>query len=434
MTRRALSPFRSARPAGRPVRHRWAALLGASALGLSLVACGADGGAQPDGGSASSAASTPVEVRTPEQGDGAGASPQEAPPVPETIEGTDLATDLEVPWGIEVFDDGALLVSERDSGRILRVGTDGEVVELGTVDAVPSSEGGMLGVTLSPDASQVYAYYSTDSANRLVRFPLEGELPGDGSAGGLSLGAEEVLVDDIPMAGIHNGGQVRFGPDDMLYVATGDATNKPDAQDPQSLAGKILRLTPEGEPAEGNPWDNEVYSIGHRNVQGLAWDGQGRMWASEFGDSTWDELNMIEAGNNYGWPEVEGVSDEQGNGQYIDPAYTWQPSEASPSGLTHWRGSLWMASLRGNTLWQIPLAAEPSAGPSPAPSAEGSPAADPAAPGSPRIEEPIPHWKGEYGRLRAVAGTDDGPLYVGTSNLDGRGEPADGDDRLLRVE
>ncbi len=313
------------------------------------------------------------------------------------VQARDVVTDLAVPWGIDFFADGAVLVSERDTGRVLRV-DGGQVEELGTIAAVPSSEGGLLGVALSPDEAYVYAYYSTRSANQLVRLPF------DGSA----LGAEEVLLTGVPMAGIHNGGQVRFGPDGNLYVSTGDASQAADAQDPQSLAGKILRLTPEGQPVDGNAWGNEVYSIGHRNVQGLAWDAQGRLWASEFGANSWDELNLVESGNNYGWPQVEGTGSAEG---MTNPARTWRPADASPSGLAYWRGSLWMASLRGNTLWQIPIGADGSTG------------------------EPVARWQREYGRLRAVGTSGDtGPLLVGTSNKDGRGEVRVGDDRLLQVE
>ncbi|SDB89817.1 Glucose/arabinose dehydrogenase, beta-propeller fold [Raineyella antarctica] len=323
------------------------------------------------------------------------------------VRATDLATELDVPWGIDFFSNGDALVSERDTGRILRVpvrGTGGPVAggpgvrELGRVAAVPSAEGGLLGVALSPDERYVYAYYSSDQANQLVRFAFDGK----------SLGREEALLTGVPKAGIHNGGQVRFGPDGYLYVSTGDAANGPAAQDPTSLAGKILRLTPEGKPAPGNAWGNEVYTIGHRNVQGLAWDDKGRMWASELGQNTWDELNLITSGSNYGWPEVEGMGTRKG---ITDPMRTWNPGDASPSGLAWWRGSLWMGSLRGTTLWQVPI------------DAAGT------------TEAPVAHFKGEYGRLRAVGASGDAaPLVVGTSNRDGRGSPQPGDDRLLLVD
>lgn len=373
---------------------RSGALVCSALLFAALAACGGPE-AGPEPTDTATAASPATEAPTSATPSGEANGPAAVAPDAE-LSPTDLVTDLEVPWGIDVFEDGSVLVSERDSGRVLRI-RDGQVQELGTIDAVPSSEGGLLGVELAPDESSVYAYYSTSSSNRLVRFPFDG-----------TLGAEEVLLTDIPMAGIHNGGQIRFGPDGMLYVGTGDASRRGDAQDPESLAGKILRLTPEGDPAPGNAWGNEVYTLGHRNVQGLAWDDQGRMWASEFGQNTWDELNLIESGNNYGWPEVEGAGSVEG---MTDPARTWNPADASPSGLAWWRGSLWMASLRGNTLWQVPVDASGTTG------------------------EPVARWEGEYGRLRAVGAADDtGPLLVGTSNLDGRGRPRSGDDRLLRVD
>lgn len=324
---------------------------------------------------------------------------------PDPLEPRDVATDLAVPWGIDVFPDGDLLLSERDTGRVLRIAPDGTVTELGTLPAEGEGEGGLLGVALSPDATHVYAYYSTADDNRVVRAPLDGD----------ALGPEEVLLEGIPVNSYHDGGQLRFGPDGFLYVTTGDAGEPDLAQDTTSLAGKILRLTPDGAPAPGNPFDNEVYTYGHRNVQGLAWDESGNLWASEFGQNEWDELNLIVAGNNYGWPEFEGYGDPE---IATDPMLTWTTAEASPSGLAYWRGSLWMASLRGETLWQITVAGTVGEG--------GD---------TPAFTEPVPHWTREYGRLRAVWATDDAaPLYVGTSNHDGRGTPQDGDDRILVVE
>jgi len=300
---------------------------------------------------------------------------------------------------------------------VVRVGVGGDVTELITVAEGGSGEGGLLGATLSPDETTLYLYYSTARDNRVVRHSLSGGAPGP----------EEVILSGIPVATYHNGGQVRFGPDGFLYVATGDAGDTRSAQDPGSLAGKILRLTPDGEPAPGNPFGTPVWSLGHRNVQGLAWDPDGRLWASEFGQNSWDELNLIEPGNNYGWPLVEGAGDVAG---MTPPVLVWPTSAASPSGLAYWRGSLWMAGLRGERLWQIPvLPAAAGDGGTPTPGATGE--SDDVAP---LVGEPVAHWVGEYGRLRAVATAgDDGPLVVGTSNTDGRGTVREGDDRLLRV-
>ena len=164
-----------------------------------------------------------------------------------------------------------------------------------------------------------------------------------------------MILDGIPKGGIHNGGRMVFGPDGLLYVGTGDAGDRPIAQDPGSLGGKILRLSPDGSPAPGNPFPDApyVYSYGHRNVQGLAFDDQGRLWASEFGQNTWDELNLITAGRQLrlaggrrsGRPATGSSNRER----------VWPTDEASPSGIAFWQGSIWMAGLRGERLWQIPL-------------------------------------------------------------------------------
>ncbi|MCC3773163.1 sorbosone dehydrogenase family protein, partial [Streptomyces sp. UNOC14_S4] len=168
------------------------------------------------------------------------------------------------------------------------------------------------------------------------------------------------------------------------------------------------RMTPDGRPAPGNPRaDSVVYSLGHRNVQGLAWDPDKRLWASEFGQDTWDELNLIEPGANYGWPETEGRAGRPG---FRDPVLQWKPSEASPSGLAYAKGSLWMAALRGERLWRIPLR------------------------GASAAAAPQAFLTGEYGRLRTVVATDDGSLWLTTSNTDGRGRPGGDDDRLLRLD
>ena len=224
---------------------------------------------------------------------------------------------------------------------------------------------------------------------------------------GQSLGEPEVLLEGIPGgAGYHQGGALLVGPDDLLYVGTGDNGVPESAQDRASLSGKVLRLTLDGQPAPGNPFDDEVYSYGHRNVQGLAFDDEGRLWASEFGANAWDELNLVEAGADYGWPQVEGSGGGEGQ---TDPAVVWRTEDASPSGLAYWDGSLWMAALRGERLWEIPLGD-----------------------GDAPVEQPVGHLAGELGRLRSVLALpgSDGLLLV-TSNTDGRGEVRDGDDRAL---
>ncbi|MFB9473336.1 PQQ-dependent sugar dehydrogenase [Nonomuraea salmonea] len=307
----------------------------------------------------------------------------------------DVATGLSVPWGIAYLPGGDALVTERDTARLLRVTPAGRVTELATVrEARPDGEGGLMGVAVKDD--QVFLYYTAETDNRIVRYRLAGD----------ALTDEHLLVRDIPKGGIHNGGRLAFGPDGHLYATTGEIGDDDLAQQRDSLGGKILRMTVDGAPAPGNPFGTLVYSYGHRNVQGLAWDPSGRLYASEFGANTWDEVNLIRPGGNYGWPEVEGRGSDQ---RYINPILTWPTSDASPSGMAYANGSLWVGALRGARLWQIPLSQDGSAG------------------------TPTAHFTDRYGRLRAVASAPDGTLWIGTSNKDGRGSPNPGDDRLMTL-
>jgi glucose/arabinose dehydrogenase len=317
------------------------------------------------------------------------------PVVPTAFE--DLVTGLDVPWGLAFLPDGSALVSERDFARIRQVTASGQVSEVGTVpDVVADNEGGLLGLATPPGQPIVYAYLTAAEDNRVVRMSFDGG----------ALGQPEVVIDGIPKAGNHNGGRLAFGPDGMLYVSTGDAAQPDRAQDLESLGGKILRLNPDGTVPADNPFaGSPVFSYGHRNVQGLAFDQDGRLWASEFGQNTWDELNLIEAGGNYGWPVVEGVGDDD---RFIEPVAQWSTDEASPSGIAYVRDTVFLASLRGERLWQVPVP-DGVAG------------------------TPTDFAAGEFGRLRAAALAPDGSLWVLTNNTDGRGEPRDGDDRILRV-
>jgi glucose/arabinose dehydrogenase len=254
-------------------------------------------------------------------------------------------------------------------------------------------EGGLLGLAVAADHARtrwVYAYLTAREDNRVVRFRLGEDA------------APEVVFDSIAKAGIHNGGRIAFGPDGMLYVGTGDAGDGSASQDRGDPSGKILRLTPDGEPAPGNPdRGSPVWSLGHRNVQGLAWDADGRMYGVEFGQNRFDEVNVIEPGKNYGWPEVEGKA---GDRRYADPLVTWGTDEASPSGAAVAGGTLYVAALRGERLWTVPL--------------DGG--------------EPEAEFTDRYGRLRTVAVAPDGALWLTTSNTDGRGDERSGDDRILR--
>lgn len=321
-------------------------------------------------------------------GSGSGESP--------AVETEELATGLAAPWSI-AFHGETALISERDSARILELTDAGETRTVGAVeDVVSVGEGGLLGLAVRE--GWVYAYYTTSQDNRIERFEITGQ------PGSLSLSNGEVVLEGIPAAATHNGGRIAFGPDGMLYATTGDVGDVDSAQDPGSLAGKILRTTPEGANPEDNPFDDSpVYSYGHRNPQGLGWDSAGTMYSTEFGQATWDELNIIEPGGNYGWPEVEGLAGEEG---FIDPVQQWAPAEASPSGMAVGAESIVMANLRGERLWEIPLD---------------------------DLGSSRELLVGEFGRLRDVVVAPDDSLWVLTNNTDGRGDPAAGDDRILRI-
>ncbi|AZM48941.1 glucose sorbosone dehydrogenase [Streptomyces sp. WAC 06738] len=317
-----------------------------------------------------------------------------------------VAENLETPWGLAELPGGDLLVSSRDTGTVYHVAAGGgKVTEAGEVPGVqrePGNEGGLLGLALGAD-EMLYAYVTSDSDNRIVRMTYDSDGPE-----GNRLGAPDTVFRGIPKGGRHNGGRIAFGPDRMLYVGTGEAGDPALAQDKDSLGGKILRMTPDGEPARGNPEAGSVvYSYGHRNVQGLAWDDDKRLWAAEFGDQKWDELNLIEPGKNYGWPEVEGKENRDG---FVDPVVQWPTPDASPSGIAFADGSIWMASLRGERLWRIPL--------------DGTKAA----------ADPQAFFDGRYGRLRTVQRASDGDLLLMTNETDLRGTPEKGDDRILRLE
>jgi glucose/arabinose dehydrogenase len=307
----------------------------------------------------------------------------------------DLTSGLVSPWGLAHLSDGSALVSERDTGRIVRVAPDGTTTEVARIDeAAPDGEGGLLGIAVDSTGTWLYAYVTTASDNRVIRIPID-----DPAA------SPEAILTGIPKDGIHNGGRIAFGPDGMLYVATGDAAQPDLAQDPESLAGKILRVDPEGTVPDDNPFPGSaVWSLGHRNVQGLAFDSAGRLWATEFGSKDADELNLIEPGANYGWPLIEGTGEDPA---YANPQAQWSPTSlASPSGLAIVDDVAYVASLRGEVLWQVPLVGD-------------------------RAATPVALDLGDLGRLRTVETLPDGSLWLMTSNTDGRGEPRDRDDRIL---
>lgn len=315
----------------------------------------------------------------------------------------DIATGLAAPWSIARVSEELSLVSQRDDGQVLRLDPDGTLTPIGTVPGVaPGGEGGLLGLAVLPEADGmwVYAYLTASGDNRIVRMFYDG-------APGATLGEPELVLSGVAKAGNHNGGRIAFGPDRMLYATVGDAGIPALAQDPSSPNGKILRILPEGGVPDDNPFPGSyVYSTGHRNPQGLAWDADGQLWAAEFGQNTWDEFNRIEAGGNYGWPIVEGQGGVAG---YLDPVLQWPTSEASPSGLVHVGGAFYLASLRGQRVWAIRVAADGSA-------------------------SATPYFVREYGRIRDVAAGPDQTLWFLTNNTDGRGDPRAGDDRVLEVD
>jgi glucose/arabinose dehydrogenase len=385
------------------VRRRGVTAVVAAAVLLAVAGCSSGGEGAPGGRT-----QTPAVSGSPGSAAPGSAAPSGPPAKGSVKVVSTMAEGLASPWGAALLPGGDLLVASRDEGTISRVDADsGEKTVAGSVPGVSASgEGGLLGLALSPGFASdrlVYAYFTTEGDNRVARLRYDERKPV-----GKQLGAPDTVLREIPKGIVHNGGRIAFGPDKQLYVATGETGDTGLSQDRQSLAGKILRVTPDGRPAPGNPDPaSPVYSLGHRNVQGLAWDSEKRLWASEFGQNTWDELNLIEPGKNYGWPEVEGRAGRAG---FVDPVAQWRTDEASPSGIAYARGSIWMASLRGERLWRIPLS------------------------GRTPLADPQPFLKGEYGRLRTVVPVGGSLLLLVTSETDGRGTPEAGDDRILRLE
>jgi glucose/arabinose dehydrogenase len=310
-----------------------------------------------------------------------------------------VATGLQVPWGLAFLPDRSALVSERTTGRILRIGPNGAKRVAMRVPGVATNagEGGLLGLALSPRYAQdrlIYAYMTTARDNRIVRFRLGGRV--------------RPIVTGIRRGVIHDGGRIAFGPDGKLYAGVGETGDRGLAQRRGSQNGKILRMNPDGSVPPDNPFrGSRVWTLGHRNVQGLAWDSGGRLWATEFGQDRFDEVNLIRRGRNYGWPVVEGTGPTQG-GRFTNPLITWPTSQASPSGAAIAGNTLYVAALQGRCLYRMALNGE-------------------------RLGPPARLLANPFGRLRTVAPAPDGSLWVMTSNRDGRGQPRPGDDRIVRV-
>jgi len=315
-----------------------------------------------------------------------------------------VASNLTTPWSIIFLSDGDMLVTER-SGQMKRIGEQGKTYPITGVRE--TSEGGLLGVALHPnfqENSRLYVHFTTSTSGTLTNKVDEYTLSGD------QLTFNRTILDNIPAADNHNGGAIAFGPDGKLYITTGDAAQSELAQDKNSLAGKILRLNDDGTTPSDNPYGNLVWSYGHRNPQGIAWNPKGRMWSVEHGpsgsESGRDELNIIEKGANYGWPVITGTGT---NGGMRSPIAQSGDSETwAPAGLAYLDGKLYFAGLRGQSLYQ----------------------AIPTADDSVSLTR---HFSSTYGRLRAVT-AHDGKLYVSTSNRDGRGSPAADDDKIFRID
>lgn len=374
----------------------------ASSLGVSLLVmgCATDPLLPPYSSPTASPSDTPLTT-SPVPQDPASQDPehQEGNRVEPTGEFRPVQTGLVAPWSIAFLGTTAL-ISQRDSGQIIELlETSARTHVIGTIPGIThGGEGGLLGIAVGDDGG-LYAYSTGADGNRIQRFELSGD------PGTLTLGSGVTLIDQIPSAGFHNGGRLAFGPDAMLYATTGDAGETARAQDLDSLGGKILRMMPDGSIPADNPFPGSlVYSYGHRNSQGLAWADDGTMFATEFGQNTWDELNIIVPGANYGWPLVEGFSESD---EFVNPVQQWVTSDASPSGMSQSHGTLFIANLRGEVLRTVPV---------------GDPGTS------------TEYFEGDFGRIRATAITPQGNLWILTNNTDGRGNPGLDDDQLIEVE
>lgn len=386
-------------PKPHPERLRFAGprgriLLPIAAIGIAaLLASCSPAKVTPAPAPSPSALATPAPTQTP--------TPENLAPVAPVGAPQEVTSGLAAPWSV-VFIGDVALISERDSGRIVELLGDGSTREVGVVPGVQhGGEGGLLGLAVadaSADANQLYVYSTGSEGNRIQRFTLAG------GPGSFALGDAETLVSQLPSGRTHNGGRLAFGPDGMLYATVGDSGQSGLAQDLGSLAGKILRMTPDGAVPQDNPFPGTlIYSTGHRNPQGIAWAADGTMFATEFGQDTWDELNIITPGSNYGWPIVEGAA---GTAGFTDPVQQWAPGNASPSGMARVGGTLFIGNLRGQVLRAVPVA-DPTI------------AAD--------------YYGAEYGRIRTVTEAPDGSLWFVTNNTDGQREPNPGDDRIMSV-
>jgi glucose/arabinose dehydrogenase len=366
----------------------------AATLGVVLAVSTACAFGPPD----PDVAGEPPNLPKPSTSAGAGSDGAE----PEVVV-TVLAKGLDVPWGMAFLPDGAALVTERDTARILQVGRESDADGLKVTEvqrlaeSVAGGDGGLLGIAVSPDYQTdktVFVYYSTETDNRVAKLQLKGK--------------PTPILTGIPRSAEDNGGQLAFGPDGYLYVTTGDGSAKgTQAQSAKSLGGKILRITKEGRPAPGNPVKTSViWSSGHRNVQGIAWDAGKRMYAGESRQKN-GELNVISKGKNYGWPTADGTSTDP---KFTNPLVTWPIEESSCSGVAVLERMIGTACLLGKRLWLVGTTGNGTV-----------------------IGQPRALLVGEFGRLRALAAAPDGSLWVTTSNQERGGDPGPDDDRIIRL-
>lgn len=374
---------------------RFARVAVAVASAAVLAACG---GGEPDVAQESPPAEPePDPQPEPEPDEEPEADPQQPVEVTTSV----VASGLEVPWDVSFTGDGRAFVTERDTGVLSEL-VDGDLQQVATFPVNAAGEGGLLGVAASPDFTEdetLYVYYTTADDNRIVRLRL-GEEP------------ESVLV-GIPRSNVHNGGRLAFGPGGMLHATTGDAGQPALSPAPDSLAGKVLRMTPDGEAPADNPDPGSlVYASGLRNPQGLAWDADGTLFVAEFGPGVDDAVLRVTPGSDQGW-NPQSAQAGAGGRDFPDPVAVQQPPDASWSGagflhdgaIPQWEGDLFVAALRGQRLWRFSL-------------------------DTGEVEQLL---VGEFGRLRLAAAAPDGSLWVLTSNRDGRGSPAADDDRILRL-
>ena len=325
---------------------------------------------------------------------------------PVTVKSPEIvAQNLSIPWEIVFLPDGDMLVTER-AGRLLRIGDDKRIIEISGVTHV--GEGGLLGLALHPKFREnnfIYVYMTTTNngrlSNRVERYILNGA----------TLSDRKIIIENIHGANYHDGGRIAFGPDGMLYITTGDAGDTKNSQNKNSLAGKILRVESDGTIPPENPFNNAVYSYGHRNVQGIAWDKSGQLWATEHGRSGvlsgYDEINKIVKSGNYGWPDIQG--DETSSGMISPQIHSGASVTWAPSGMEYFRDSIIFVGLRGQSIYTANISNE-------------------------KLNNLRSYFKGTFGRLRTVVLGPDGMFYIITNNRDSLGKPISSDDRIVRID